>query len=625
MQTDIVLSAQHLFIVYFQKFKALSFAKMEEEETAVVTGEVGQHDSLGRFKDIASDILNDVMDNFQVLQIAQTFSINLSKITSFSKKKSVLLKFVLEQILKSELANKSYYQRLLEETVRTIGLRRESMYVCSLAGCLYTAEKHRSYVQHLKSFHHTHDKFICNFMHMCNRQFASLKALMDHLQDCHAKVGNEAEIQVVQNTECRCDLLSCHGIKFKSVFLLMTHVNTVHARDERSCIFDECNVRFGAGSNSRNHFRIKHKLPGLMNLKKKNIVSPTPTEESADEEDTGNRSLATDPTEPDNSDSVVQEELYEENDLFEDNLTDSVEDREQSKNYFVMQYADFLNRLTHFKFIPQKNVTEIANEFRLNSEKASEVREIKLRKALLKVPGILEEQINAIVQESVMDDEYLKAQAELNSEFKRKKYIQQNFKYINPVEIVLNKEEVKKGALKEVVHYIPIKESVKALLEDKGLNQVIEQERERFRQSDGVLRDFRDGSAFRESPFFKDNPGAYAAHFYSDGVELSNPLGAAKGRHKIVQMFYNLCQIPRNQRSQIDRIQLCMVFKKKLVKKHGYGAIFGALIEDLKDLEVGMTINYPTERRIQMGLLAFSADNLEAHSIGKMNLKLVTP
>ena len=67
-------------------------------------------------------------------------------------------------------------------------------------------------------------------------------------------------------------------------------------------------------------------------------------------------------------------------------------------------------------------------------------------------------------------------------------------------------------------------------------------------------------------------------------------------------------------------IQVCMVFKEKLIKKYGYDVIFKDLIEDLRGLEVGMTINYPTERIVQMGLLAYSADNLEAHSLGKRKL-----
>ena len=101
-------------------------------------------------------------------------------------------------------------------------------------------------------------------------------------------------------------------------------------------------------------------------------------------------------------------------------------------------------------------------------------------------------------------------------------------------------------------------------------------------------------------------------------MELSNPLGWAKGRHKIIQVFYSIAQIPRSQRSQIDRMQLVLVCKEKLIKKYGCGVIFSKLVHDLKVLEGGIMVNFPVRRQVQLGLLAYSSDNLEAHTLGKL-------
>ena len=46
-------------------------------------------------------------------------------------------------------------------------------------------------------------------------------------------------------------------------------------------------------------------------------------------------------------------------------------------------------------------------------------------------------------------------------------------------------------------------------------------------------------------------------------------------------------------------------------------------MQDLKDLEIGITVDNPTERLVQMGLLAYSADNLEAHALGNIKSELV--
>jgi hypothetical protein len=43
-------------------------------------------------------------------------------------------------------------------------------------------------------------------------------------------------------------------------------------------------------------------------------------------------------------------------------------------------------------------------------------------------------------------------------------------------------------------------------------------------------------------------------------------MGAAKGKHKINQVVYTLAQIPKEQRSKIERIQLALVYKDRLVK-----------------------------------------------------------
>ena len=158
--------------------------------------------------------------------------------------------------------------------------------------------------------------------------------------------------------------------------------------------------------------------------------------------------------------------------------------------------------------------------------KSKAVRIKKLRTSLASIPNISEDQIEKVISESIEDDKYLEAQQELSSEYKRNKAIKEHFKYCAPVGIVLNKEEVTNGAKPDHVHYIPIKESFKHLVEDKSFIEVLEQERDKTQKKNPeILRDLTDGSAFRENSFFKQNPGAFAAHFYSDAVEVSNPLG----------------------------------------------------------------------------------------------------
>ena len=75
---------------------------------------------------------------------------------------------------------------------------------------------------------------------------------------------------------------------------------------------------------------------------------------------------------------------------------------------------------------------------------------------------------------------------------------------------------------------------------------------------------------YKTNKYFIDNPDALCLFLYSDAVELVNPLGAGRGKHKVIQIFLTLAEIPRTQRSKIDRIQLVGVVKEKVVKQFGF-------------------------------------------------------
>ena len=573
------------------------------------------------FKDILFKLLNGRVDQFEVLDIARKFSISLSQDHSISQQTFVIQKFVLQQLTKAESDENEYYSRLLIETESHLSIKCPSSYSCCLVGCLFSTELHRNYLKHLKTVHLNYDRLVCNFKKSCKRQFSTFSLLHDHVVEVHIRkkqsASSEAGNHIQEQTACKCDLVSC-GRNFRDSGQLMTHLNTEHLNELKNCIFDGCQQRFTPGYNTRRHFIEKHKRSNKLQLKTKHLVTQL-VASTADvvAVDLGiSDSVLGESDEEDEYDNV--EDLQLEN-------TDTVEDGDGDgdghtgqDNFFQMQYANFLNRLCYFNFIPVKTVTTIAEEYLQNSLKSSSVREQKLRKSLESLPNITELQVDTIVKESIHDDDYLKAQQDLSSAFKRNKFVQDNFHYVPPQEYVLNPEEVKRGARKDVIHYVDVKDSFKTLLEDKSLVEVLkcEKNKARVRDSSEVLRDFCDGSAYRDNPFFRNNPGAFAAHFYSDAVELSNPLGWAKGRHKVVQVFYTIAQIPRNQRSQIDRMQLALVCKEKLIKKYGYDVIFEKLVEDLKVLEVGMTINFPIRRQVQLGLLAYSSDNLEAHTLG---------
>ena len=586
---------------------------MEHEIIVLSEENSGQHKTQERLKNILKKLLQNEMDQIEVLSIAEHLSLNVRNEERFSKQKYALQKVVLEQIVKVEPTD--YFQQLLHETNQNIQMKKPSQYICCLVGCLYKAGSHRSYLQHLKRVHFTHKELSCNFKKQCRRQFSSMQLLIDHVKEAHSTVKAvqvPGRVMLFEHQACRCDMLACRGMEFSSVDKLMTHIINFHVKEERQCIFESCSAKFSKGilTTAKNHFLVKHKNTNKLELKNKHKVKPSQTVEIDVNipEDTFDEEVLED-----------QQQMYTAEELENlENIDDlpDIEDSEEDLNFYMMSHANFLNRLVNEKYIPRKTVTEIAEEFYGNCLKSNEQKEKKLRNSLKHIPGMNNDMENEVVKTVINDDYFLVAQKELSTDYKREKFIRNNFKFVPPCEIILNKDSIERGESKDVVHYIPVTQSFKQLIEDKSLNDVFENERDNIETKDDVLRDFMDGSAYRNNPYFAANPGAFAAHFYSDAVELTNPLGAAKGKHKIVQVFYTVCQIPRGQRSRIDRMQLCMVFKESLVKKYGHKVIFRNLIKDMKKLEEGIMVDLPVRRLVKLGILAYSGDNLESHGLG---------
>ena len=577
------------------------------------SGEVGSNEMLMECKNVLTKLLRDDFDKFDVLALSNKFDVTIEQDASFSRKKYLLQIKVLENIMKED--DDEYYPRIMEETMKMCSYKKSTGYSCCLVGCLFSTDGHRSYVKHLQQIHSTHQKLACNFRHKCQREFSSIVLLLDHIKQNHSSNSSLDSIIPVRAPNvalaCKCSIQRCGGKQFPNLQLLMTHINIEHGKEHRPCIFDGCAGQFNPKSISRNHFRTRHINLKKLKLKEENLVSFSQPLASANvfEQDRDEMEVDTE------TEGVDQEYRIEDLAFLETPLTVAEENADQS-NHFLLSYADFLNRMCHLKYVSHSTMQIIAAEFLTQSLKSLEAREVKLRESLCNLQDLTEDQINEIVRNVLYEDEMMNAQKQLNTNYKRNKFIQENFKYVPPLEIVLNKAEVERGAAKDCFHYIPVTESLKNLLEDPTMIEVLERAREEDKKNTEVLRDIKDGSAFKGVGFFKENPGAFVAVFYSDALEIVNPLGAARGKHKVVQIFFTLADMPKIQRSQVDRIQLAMIVKEKLIKKYGIDKIYKNLIDDLKKLEEGIVVQNPVPRLVKCGVLLHAGDNLESHLVG---------
>jgi len=213
----------------------------------------------------------------------------------------------------------------------------------------------------------------------------------------------------------------------------------------------------------------------------------------------------------------------------------------------------------------------------------------------------------AVLQEKMKANPFVSLQEHYSSYYKISKQTENSPHYVTPREFKLPPNAQGK---KCPFQYVPIIETVAAIVSDPDFKNLPQAP-----SPDGFLCDFKDGSAWKNNTYFKQNPEALTGLLYSDAVELENPLGAAKGVNKALNVYFTLVDIPKVIRSKIENIFLVLSVVEKDLKenKENHAHFFKPLVEDLKKLELGVQIGGKT---VKMGMICYTADNLEASAIG---------
>ena len=560
-------------------------------------------------------LLRDELSSYQVIEECDKLRLIHHETQDLATKKYVLQIGLLEEILKDEGAfEKKYFEGLLSNAKANLQAksRGEQGYRCFLRGCLFSGRRHRQYISHLRKIHTNEDRYICSFKMECKRCFSSIVDLEEHVKAEHFHTPqnlSQNKHSMALDISCKCSLISCGLKRFFSVRELISHMNNDHKMQPRSCIFENCKHYFNAGSESRKHFLTKHVKSNQLKLKichmEPSIMHLAVSDASYDLQNE---------SQEDGAFEVFENNVHE---MEEDSDTDS-EDVDDAL-LFKMSFCDFLNRLSNEKYVSVSTVNIIAKEYYQLSLKAVLRRDQVLKSALVAHSQLDQTTVDAIISDVAANDPFVSAQEDLLTEHRRQLFLSNHFKIVKPVEIVLNANEVRLGGKKDCFHYVPILESIKVLIEDESFNEAIAAQMNEIYDKRTTLRDVKDGGAYKENAYFQENPDAYSILLYSDAVELTNPLGAGRLKHKVVQVFWCLLDIPKQHRSQVDKLQLGLVFKEKLLKKYSLQQVFSRFVADLKILEsIGIEVEKPVRRTIKAGILAYAADNLEVREFVRL-------
>lgn len=115
-----------------------------------------------------------------------------------------------------------------------------------------------------------------------------------------------------------------------------------------------------------------------------------------------------------------------------------------------------------------------------------------------------------------------KASNPLRSNHTRQQFYAKNFKFVKPLDIYLSTDD---DGIRHYCHYVPIKDTLKVLLEDASFNAQFANPEV---SPDGTLFDINDGNVVKTNNFFQSNPQALKIILFQDAFEIVNPIGSAK-------------------------------------------------------------------------------------------------
>jgi hypothetical protein len=126
----------------------------------------------------------------------------------------------------------------------------------------------------------------------------------------------------------------------------------------------------------------------------------------------------------------------------------------------------------------------------------------------------------------------------LNTDYKRKQYYHENFDVIKPEKVILetkltanpdNESDTDFGQVSTFWYFIPFKPSL-----EKLHNIIPETENLKYSSSSSSLKsDIFDGKYIKNKLEKKSNKNQLVFLIYCDDVELVNPIGAQRTKHKI--------------------------------------------------------------------------------------------
>ncbi|CAF1683485.1 unnamed protein product, partial [Rotaria magnacalcarata] len=400
---------------------------------------------------------------------------------------------------------------------------------------------------------------------------------------------------------------------FQTYSSLFKHIREYHRDDPSFGIRCEltvfCGFRYSTFDSYRRHIYRCHRSLIDSSDDSKNNISSGIDDIHFMEDFSSDASFNDESSIADNSDSsiYVDEEVdeMEYNFLNMNPITVPVKEDKLSLKEFAEFYTRVLLELREYHLLPQKIVQCISSFISTLLDMTFKLIKIKTS-------------TSAFIPTNDLDIVFAQVILIINSisknEYQFLKQCKNFFNYEAPTEIILNKNE-------ERAYYIPLKQSIRTMLQNETLLKSITDNINSFsnyvaKDKDLILSN-RQGCCIKSNMSRRENSNVLLLKLYTDGISVTNPIGAKRDFHKFTCFYYLLDDMPETMRSKVNSIGLfCMCYSKHLNDQNNAKILMDVLVNDLNNLQnEGITIACPSSR-IYLVFSTVSADNLGANEVG---------
>ncbi|XP_064470269.1 uncharacterized protein LOC135385020 [Ornithodoros turicata] len=370
--------------------------------------------------------------------------------------------------------------------------------------------------------------------------------------------------------------ISCTRCQWKGFTLraLFRHMHSAHGHEKNwTCGLEGCMMTYRSYFTYRRHVTSKHS--GLLGSHDSRATSQATQNEGSEE--TG---------EPTGAESTVS--------LDDDgsNEADDISNEEQDASSSVCT-ADSTKRLALLLLkwkeqmrLPESSLNEVAND------------------VIHYIQDLVQQSADTPDAQPLTD--IIKELPILQTKGGREDYWKSTLPFVQPATMYLGNNSKGKP---DTFQYVSILKVLKMYLQSPQVPHVSVQQ-----GSEGHLKSVFDGSAFKGHKYFQGDTNKLCIQLYCDEFEVCDPLGAKRGKHKLVVIYYSLLNVPAEYRSLLQHIHLAVVARDKLAERYGLDRILEPLVKDVTELETeGIVVN---SIRYTGSVLCLSGDNLSSHRVG---------